>query len=102
MNPQRYSPAGARTTTGGCSGEGGSGESGTSPQHHYPALAQIYYRTQERTRKEKIVLAGCGKASNFGELTATLKRCPDTKLEFSSVCRMLEAQNWRNALGHRS
>ncbi len=48
----------------------------------FSALAQLYYRTQERTRKEKILLAGCGKASNFGELTASLKRCPDTTLGF--------------------
>jgi len=41
-----------------------------------------YTIEHKNVRKERILLAGCGQASNFGELTASLKRYPDTKLEF--------------------
>jgi hypothetical protein len=56
MNPQRYSLARSLTPTGETGPEKVSQSSGS-----FSALPRLYYRTQELTGKEKIILASCGK-----------------------------------------
>jgi len=51
MNPERYSLPGALTPTGGLYGEGRSGESVASPQHHSQHL--LSYTIEHKNVPEK-------------------------------------------------